>query len=158
MKPLRANRPVTLLQLSSPLFMSFLLFNFSSVAMAKEQPKTVKAEKKTTKAQSPIVLNTMEVTEKSDQKLAAASAEVALSPGGVSVVDINGLHDRNLSSVADFFVMCPVFGRLAKAVMTKRLFPVVVRIWMPTTLPVVALSYCKTACRSRPLTATTTIA
>ena len=49
----------------------------------------------------------MVVTGKSDQQLAAASAEVDLSPGGVSLVDINELHDRNVSSVADFFRYVP---------------------------------------------------
>jgi len=107
MKLLRSNRPVTFLQLSGPLVMSFLLFHSSSAVMAKEPPNTTKAEKKTVKAPSTTMLNTMVVTEKSDQKLAVASAEVALSPGGVSLVDINGLHDRNVSSVADFFRYVP---------------------------------------------------
>lgn len=107
MKCLPFNRPVTLLQLSGPLFTSFSLFNYSSIALAKEPPKTVNAEKKPTKTQSPVVLKTMEVTEKSDHKLAAASAEVAVSPGGVSLVNINDLHDRNVSSVADFFRYVP---------------------------------------------------
>jgi len=104
MKFIRSNRPVSILQLSSPLFVAFLLS--STTVMAKEQPntaaETAKADGKKTKskadkaAEKPVVLDTMEVTEKNDQKLAAASAEVALSPGGVSVVDITGLHDRNV--------------------------------------------------------------
>ncbi|MGZ5008308.1 MAG: TonB-dependent receptor family protein [Methylobacter sp.] len=107
MKSLRSNRPVTPLQLNSPLLICCLLFISSSVAMAKDQPKIVRADKKTSGTQSPVILNTMEVTEKSDPKLAAASAEVELSPGGVSLVNINELHDRNVSSVADFFRYVP---------------------------------------------------
>lgn len=97
--------------------MSFLLVNCSSAAMAQEQPKTAaESAKATTKKakRNPdkgdakaIELKTMEVTEKSDQRLAAASAEVDLTPGGVSLVDINELHDRNVSSVADFFRYVP---------------------------------------------------
>ena len=93
--------------------MSILFFNSSSEVMAKELPDTAVETKKSTgkkvkpKADQPITLKTMEVTEKSDQKLAVASAEVAVSPGGVSLVDINELHDRNISSVADFFRYVP---------------------------------------------------
>jgi len=107
MKHLTHNRPVTFLQLSGPLLVPFLLMNSSSIAMAKEQPKNAKAEEKTEKKQSSLELNTLVVTEKSDRKLAEASAEVALSPGGVSLVDINELHDRNVSSIADFFRYVP---------------------------------------------------
>jgi iron complex outermembrane receptor protein len=106
MKRLPFNRPVTLLQLSEPLFVLFLLFNSGSAA-AKEQPKIVKARQEIPEKQSNIELNTLVVTEKSDQKLAAANAEVERSPGGVSLVDINDLHDRNVSSVADFFRYVP---------------------------------------------------
>ncbi|MGZ8159149.1 MAG: TonB-dependent receptor family protein [Methylobacter sp.] len=113
MKFIRSNRPARLLQLSSPLFISFLLANSATVAMAQEQPaaaaETAKSTDKKAKRNpdKPVVLNTMEVTEKDDRNLAAASAEVAVSPGGVSLVDINELHDRNVSSVADFFRYVP---------------------------------------------------
>ncbi|MGZ5601293.1 MAG: TonB-dependent receptor plug domain-containing protein, partial [Methylobacter sp.] len=107
MKFLCSNRPVICTRLSSPLLMCFLLFFSSASAMAAEPPKTLNADKKKDKSQSPVVLNTMEVREKSDRKLSAASAEVALSPGGVSLVNINDLHDRNVSSVADFFRYVP---------------------------------------------------
>ncbi|WP_411726779.1 TonB-dependent receptor family protein [Methyloglobulus sp.] len=59
------------------------------------------------KTQPIIELETMVVTGKSDQKLAAARAEVELSPGGVSLVDIKELHERNVSSIADFFRYVP---------------------------------------------------
>jgi iron complex outermembrane receptor protein len=107
MKLIRSNRPATLLQLSSPLLMSFLLVN-STTAMAQQQPNTdTKTAKTNKKAGKPIVLNTMEVTENSNRKLATVSAEVERSPGGVSLVDINELHDRNVSSIADFFRYVP---------------------------------------------------
>jgi len=116
MKFIRANRPAGLLQLSSPLFISLLLAMSGNAAMAQEQAATAadtakatakKSKRPDKRAEKPIELNTMEVTEKDDRKLAAASAEVAVSPGGVSLVDINGLHDRNVSSVADFFRYVP---------------------------------------------------
>ncbi|MFA6164869.1 MAG: TonB-dependent receptor plug domain-containing protein [Methylobacter sp.] len=107
MKVIRSNRPVTLLQLGSPLFISFLLINFSSAVMAKESPKTVKSKQKVSKEQLNIALKPIVVTGKSDQQLAAASAEVDLSPGGVSLVNIEELHDRNVSSIADFFRYVP---------------------------------------------------
>ncbi len=117
MKLLRSNRPVTLLQLSSPLFIPFLLAGSSSAVMAKEQSSAAvetakstakKAKRNPDKAVAePIELKTMEVTEKSDPKLVAASAEVGLSPGAVSLVDINELRSRNVSSVADFFRYVP---------------------------------------------------
>jgi iron complex outermembrane receptor protein len=93
--------------------MSFLLLNLSAEVMAKEQPNTaaetakIAGKKVKAKTDQPITLKTMEVTEKSDRKLAAASAEVAVSPGGVSLVDINDLRDRNISSVAEFFRYVP---------------------------------------------------
>jgi iron complex outermembrane receptor protein len=93
--------------------MSFLLISASSEVLAKELPDTTVETAKTggkkvkPKADQPITLKTMEVTEKSDQKLAVASAEVAASLGGVSLVNINELHDRNVSSVADFFRYVP---------------------------------------------------
>ncbi|WP_262964526.1 TonB-dependent receptor family protein [Methylobacter psychrophilus] len=117
MKLLRSNRPVKLLKLTRPLLMSFLLFNSSSAVMATEQPvsaaETAKATGKKTKpavdknAARPITLKTMEVTEKSDPQLAAASAEVALTPGGVTLINIDELRDRNVSSIADFFRYAP---------------------------------------------------
>jgi iron complex outermembrane receptor protein len=113
MKLIRSNRSAGLLQLSRPLLISLLLVNSSTAVMAQE-PLTTAAEtaKKAKRnpdkaAEKPVVLKTMEVTEKSDQKLAAASAEVAVSPGGVSLVDINALRDRNVSSVADFLRYVP---------------------------------------------------
>ena len=107
--------------------MSFLLLNFSFEVMAEEQATTnktkenavaenakataKKAKSKSTESKEkvapPVTLKTMEVTEKKDQILAAANAEVALSPGGVSLVNINELHDRNISSIADFFRYAP---------------------------------------------------
>ncbi|MFZ2406592.1 MAG: TonB-dependent receptor plug domain-containing protein, partial [Methylobacter sp.] len=113
MKFIRSNRPARLLQLSSPLFISFLLANSATVAMAQEQPAAAAESAKSTDKKAkrnpdkPVVLNTMEVTEKDDRNLAAAGAEVAVSPGGVSLVDINELHDRNVSNVADFFRYVP---------------------------------------------------
>jgi len=107
MKLLRSNRPVTLLFLSRTLSIALVLVNPNLAVIAKEQPKITKAEQKMAKAQPNIVLETMVVTEKRDQKLADASAEVDLSPGGVSLVEINELHDRNVSSVADFFRYVP---------------------------------------------------
>lgn len=107
MKFIRSNRPATLLQLSSPLLMSFLLVN-STTAMAQQQPDTdTKTAKSNKKEEKPIVLKPMEVTENSNRKLATVSAEVERSPGGVSLVDINELHDRNVSSIADFFRYVP---------------------------------------------------
>jgi len=53
MKFIRSNRPVSLLQLSSPLFIAFLLVNAGSVAMAQEQPKAVKVGKKKRPQQHP---------------------------------------------------------------------------------------------------------
>lgn len=64
-------------------------------------------EKPNKKHNSPMVLETLTVEEQKDSKLAAAAAEVELSPGGVSWVDINELRDRNVSSIADFFRYVP---------------------------------------------------
>ena len=130
MKHLRFKQPDRLVQNYKLILASFLLLNYSPVSMAQDQPDAAKAEKKTAKAkpaagkeeqtaqawnmeerqpptQAVDELKTVIVTEKSDPKLAAASAEVAQSPGGVSLVDINALHDRNISSIADFFRYAP---------------------------------------------------
>ena len=121
MKLLRLEQPIKLVQLSRPLLISLLLFNSGSEALAKE-PAT-ETEEKTTQTQpnkatakkakpdkttaQATTLKTMEVSEKRDWKLAAASAEVALTPGGVSLVNVNELHDRNISSIADMFRYVP---------------------------------------------------
>ena len=128
MKLLRLEQPIKLLQLTRPLLISFLLFNSGSEAWAKAPPtdadektsqahprvsQTIKTAAKKTPSKSdrvatqPTTLKTMEVSEKRDQKLAAVSAEVALSPGGVSLVNVNELHDRNVSSIADMFRYVP---------------------------------------------------
>ncbi|MFA5984996.1 MAG: TonB-dependent receptor [Methylococcaceae bacterium] len=64
-------------------------------------------EKNQKKAELPIVLETLTVHENQDPKLAAAAAEVELSPGAVSLIDINELKERNVSSIADFFRYVP---------------------------------------------------
>ena len=100
MKLLRANQPVRLLFLCRTFSIALVLVNPNLAAIAKEPPKTSKAESNT-------VLETMVVTGKSDQKLAAVKAEVDLSPGGVSLIDITELQERNVSSIADFFRYVP---------------------------------------------------
>ncbi|MGZ5051958.1 MAG: TonB-dependent receptor family protein [Methylobacter sp.] len=100
MNCLRFNRSVTLLQLSGPLSVSFLLFN-ASAALAQEQPK--KAETKS----ASVELKPMLVTEKSSPKRVEVSEEVEQTPGGVTLVDVDEMRDRNVSSIADFFRYAP---------------------------------------------------
>jgi iron complex outermembrane receptor protein len=74
--------------------------------MAKESPKETKEQANTTQ------LPTMQVTDKKEQKkadpkLAATRVEVDQSAGGVTLVDLEDLHDRNVSSLADFFRYVP---------------------------------------------------
>lgn len=59
------------------------------------------------KPTTPVILDTLTVEDKRDAKLAAAADEVELSPGGVSLVEISELKERNVSSIADFFRYVP---------------------------------------------------
>jgi len=107
MKILRSNRPVTLLQLSSPLFIALLLFNSSAAVMAQEQPTTaVEAAKKATDkkaqrdpdkgAEKPIELKTIEVTASPVIEETHLDAYSSVS----SVVTENQLRDQNAVDLA----------------------------------------------------------
>ena len=114
------NQADKLLKASGLLMASVLLLNAVPEAMAEDSVNTKNAESKDDKAKAKksavkpkksqsntIMLEPLEVKGKSDQKLEAAKQEVAVTPGGVNVININDLHDRNVSSVADFFRYSP---------------------------------------------------
>ncbi|WP_347986605.1 TonB-dependent receptor [Methylomonas sp. AM2-LC] len=131
------HHPASSSQRYTPLIAAFIVMGFSHLTMADVQSQTQEMESKVIKkaakplknfnaiqskqdnktapalagTQSVASINTeltpVVVTAASDQKLAISKAEVALSPGGVSLIDINALHDRNISSIADFFRYIP---------------------------------------------------
>lgn len=59
------------------------------------------------KTNAPIILDALTVEDKRDANLVKAAEEVELSPGGVTLIDINELKERNVSSIADFFRYVP---------------------------------------------------
>ena len=121
MKIIRTDRSDKLLKISRPLLASFLLFNSISDVLAEESPSIAGVEQKEAKTKAkkiccktqtpqpspPITLETLEVKGKVANKLAVTTQEVTQSPGGVSLININDLHERNVSSVADFFRYAP---------------------------------------------------
>jgi len=92
--------------LSQAILIALFTVSASTVVMAKESPKEAKSPSNT------VQLETMLVTDKKDQKkadpkLAATRVEVDQSAGGVTLINLEDLQDRNVSSIADFFRYVP---------------------------------------------------
>jgi iron complex outermembrane receptor protein len=99
MKLLSPTQRFTLTPLTQSILLALLA---SSSVMAKELPK----ENNTVKLDTVQVTDKKEV-KKADPKRAAVHTEANQSAGGVTLVDIDELHDRNISSIADFFRYTP---------------------------------------------------
>jgi iron complex outermembrane receptor protein len=107
MKLLFPNRLFTLTPLNKAILMALVACNASPVVMAesKNQPDKVRN------------LETVQVTDtserpapaslKNDPVFKAAKVEASQSPGGVTLVEIDDMRNRNVSSIADFFRYVP---------------------------------------------------
>lgn len=108
MKQLFHTRLFTLTPLNKAIFVALLACNSTAVVMAE-----------TSKDQSDSVrkLDTVQVTDKAesepkrtlkkDPKFVATKVEAEQSPGGVTLVEIDDMRNRNVSSIADFFRYTP---------------------------------------------------
>ncbi len=88
--------------LNKSILIALVACNASTTVMAKDTKNQANA----------VQLETMTVTDKKDAKkidpkLAATRVEVDQSTGGVTLIDLEDLHDRNVSSIADFFRYVP---------------------------------------------------
>ena len=81
-----------LLHISKPLPIALFLIGTSVVVMAEEQ--------------TAVTLETMQVIDESPE-LQAEKFEISRTPGGVSLVEIDDLRERNVSSLADMFRYVP---------------------------------------------------
>lgn len=96
--------PPTRSPLNQSILLALVALSAASSVMAKESPKSQSDRVKQ--------LDTMVVTDKKEQKevdpkLAATRVEVDQSAGGVTLINIEDLQDRNVSSLADFFRYVP---------------------------------------------------
>ena len=126
MNRLYPKSPTKFLRITRPLLVSLLLINPGIELFAEELTNSTELEGKASKVisdtktsakkaksstdkniEAATTLKTMEVTETKDKKLAAAAAEVALTPGGVTLLNINELSDRNVSNMADVLRYAP---------------------------------------------------
>ena len=126
MNRLYPKSPTKFLRITRPLLVSLLLINPGIELFAEELTNSTELEGKASKVisdtktpakkaksstdkntEAATTLKTMEVSETKDKKLAAAVAEVALTPGGVTLININELRDRNVSSMADALRYAP---------------------------------------------------
>ena len=87
------NIKMKFLKTTAPIPITLFLLSTSVTSMAEEQS-------------SAMVLETMQVTDKS-AALIAEKLEISRTPGGVALVEIDELRERNVSSLADMFRYVP---------------------------------------------------
>ncbi len=103
MKLLSPTRLFTLSPLSKSILIALVAINSTTTVMAKEALN----QSDTVHRLDTMLVTDKKETKKDDPKLAATRVEVDQSAGGVTLVDINDLQDRNVSSIADFFRYTP---------------------------------------------------